>query len=317
VKKTLKWIAILLGSLLGLLVVAALALTLFVDPNQYKGEIIKTVKAQLKTVYENEAGMSGLDTGFAELNALLGGFQRTDFIIIAGRPSMGKSALAAQIGSDLAIRGYHVGYFPVEVGGEQLVKNLLACHGKLNTTRFRDGNFDDLGVLEHTIKTIKNIPFFIDDHARSSADIVRQARKIKREKGLDIIFMDHIQQLTEHGQFFSREDEIRAAATNLKAIAKELNIPVVAVSQLNREVEKRHPPKPRRSDLRDSGALEQLADVIMFLYREDYYNQDTDKPGIAEVMVEKQRNGPTGTVELRWHRQFLRFTNRYEEVFGT
>ena len=256
---------------------------------------------------------TGITTGLQVLDSVLGGFQNTDFILIAGRPSMGKTALAVQISLNIAFQGKRVGIFSIEVGRKQLIKNMCANQTKIDTTRFRDGRLEDTDYAKMTTfgNNIYNSSIRIDDSSRNSIDICRQARKMKVDGGLDIIFIDHLQLMRENIRGISRNQELEIISGNLKALAMELEIPVVAVSQLSRAVENRggtH--RPMLSDLRESGALEQDADVIMFVFRDEYYTKhESEKPGIAEVMVEKHRNGATGSVDLKWTPEYIRFDN--------
>lgn len=278
-------------------------------PCERISDVALEVYEELKRLHESDSRyyLSGVTTGFLELNSLLGGFQKTDLIIFAGRPSMGKSACVVQIASNMALQGYKVGVFPVEVGKRQLVKNILACQGRINTHRFRDGDFESLEKLERTVGTICATNIFIDEMSRSSIEIVRQARKMKREHGLDAVFVDHLQAMREKGRFENRNLEVDFMTGNLKDMAKELDIPVVLTSQLNREVERRDPPKPKLSDLRESGAIEQIADVIISIYRPEYYSKNTEKKGVAELEILKNRNGSLGDLDLKWNRHCLRF----------
>lgn len=274
-------------------------------------QIIKEGYEELERVYQKDGQITGVTTGFGTLDLILGGLQKTDLIIIAGRPSMGKSSLCCQVATNIAIDGKKVGYFSIEVGGRQVIKNILACQSMIETTKFRNGKFEDgeWGKINSTIGSLYETTFSIDDQSRTTQDVVRQARRMYAEHGLDILFIDHIQEMREKGRHESRNQEVDAIAGNLKALAKELNIPVVVVAQLSRKVEDRGGDfMPRLSDLRDSGSLEQKADVIMFVYREEYYKKENaEKPGVAKVIIAKHRNGSLGEVELKWHKEYVRF----------
>ncbi len=279
-------------------------------------DLLKDVEADFE---RRKGSPTGITTGLSVLDSVLGGFQDTDLILIAGRPSMGKTALSVQIALNIAFQGKRVGIFSIEVGRKQLVKNMCANQTKIDTTRFRDGKLEDTDYAKMTTfgNHIYNSSIRIDDSSRSSINICRQARKMKVDGGLDIIFIDHLQLMRENVRGISRNQELEIISGNLKALAIELEIPVVAVSQLSRAVETRggdH--RPMLSDLRESGALEQDADVIMFVFRDEYYTKhESKKPSIAEVMVEKHRNGATGSVDLRWTAEYIRFDNlekRYE-----
>jgi replicative DNA helicase len=260
--------------------------------------------------------MSGISTGFPELDYLLGGLQPTDLILLAGRPSMGKSSLCCQIATYTAKNEEKVAYFTPEIADEQVVRNILACQGNIDTTKFRRGNFveEEWNRLGKTVGTMYETNFLIDDISRSSREIAIQSRKIKAEHGLDVIFIDHLQEMTEWGResrtFGSRAEEVACMLSNLKALAKELYVPVVLVCQLSRKLEERGNNKPRLSDLKESGAGEEKADVVVFIYRDDYYKGDKSKrQGLADIIVAKQRNGPTGDFELKWQEEWLRFEN--------
>ena len=213
----------------------------------------KEVYEEFKWLHENNGGMrlTGLSTGFFELNDVIGGFQKTDLIVIGGRPSMGKSSLSTQIAAHIALQGGKVGFFPVEVGKKQLVRNILACQGRINTNSFRDGQIKDIKKLERTVKRMCDTNIMIDDYSRSSVEIVRQARRMKRNSGLDIVFVDHLHLMRENQRFENRSVEIDFMVNNLKGLAKELDIPVVVLCQLNRQVEMRNPPEPKLSDLKE------------------------------------------------------------------
>lgn len=273
-------------------------------------DILREVSTEL---IDNKGKCAGISTGLYSLNDVLGGFQNTDLILIAGRPSMGKTALAVQIATDIALDGKRVGIFSIEVGRKQLVKNMCANQTGIDTTKFRDGQMDDsdYGLMTKFSNSIHDTSIRIDDSSRSSRDISRQARKMKMDGGLDIILIDHIQLMRENIKGINRNQELEIISGNLKALAKELNIPVVAVSQLSRNVEHRGGNlKPRLSDLRESGAIEQDADVIMFVFRDEYYTREESKlKGIAEIIIAKHRNGGTGTIKLRWTPECVRFDN--------
>lgn len=266
---------------------------------------------EFERLHREKGSITGLKTGFHTLDFILGGLQKTDLIIIAGRPSMGKSSLCCQIATEMAKEGKRVGYFSIEVGRGQVIKNIFAAQGEINTIRFRGGDFteEEWGGVSRTMNELIETTFSIDDQSRTSQDVVRQARRMKLEHGLDIVFIDHIQEMREKGRHENRNQEVDLIASALKALAKELDIPVVVVAQLSRKVEDRGGDfKPRLSDLRDSGSLEQKADVIMFVYREDYYFKEaSEHPEEAQVMIAKHRNGATGDVKFRWKKEYVRF----------
>ena len=279
--------------------------------------LLKEGFEEVEAINENKGRITGLTTGFYSLDRILGGFQKTDLIILAGRPSMGKSSLCCQIATNMAIEDKKVGYFSIEVGQGQVIKNIFASQSRIDTAKFRTGGFGEKewGKLTNVVNDLYPVTFSIDDHSYTTQDIVRQARRMYAEHGLDIIFVDHIQELREKGRHENRNQEVDLIASKLKGLAKELNIPVVAVAQLSRKVEDRGGDFiPRLSDLRDSGSLEQKADVIIFVYRAEYYFKDDAqkaKEGEAKIIIAKHRNGCIGDVELMWHKEYIRFDELY------
>lgn len=280
--------------------------------------ILCEVMAELEAGSE-PGSMSGLPTGFTDLDFFLGGLQSTDLVIIAGRPSMGKTGVACQMATYLSLHGKKVGFFSIEVSNRQMCKNILANQARVETFKFRSVvKDDDMSKVSKVFTRLAAATFSIDDISRNTLNIARQSRRMKADHGLDIIFIDHLQLIRESGWRGNRNDEIGIITGNLKSLAKELNIPVVVLSQLGRDVEKRGGDcRPRLSDLRDSGNIEQDADVVMFLHREDYYlKEKSTKPGIAEVIIAKHRNGPLGVAELKWSEKFVRFDDLWREGLG-
>ena len=255
--------------------------------------------------------VSGLLTGFSSVDFILGGLQKSDLVLIAGRPSMGKSSFCCQMATNIALAGKKVGYFSIETGQRQVIKNILATQSIIETTKFRDASFTDheWDKITKTISAMYETTFFLDDQIRTSADIVRQSRRMYAEKGLDIIFVDHVQEIHEGGKYENRNAEIGNIVSNLKRLGRDLDIPVVSVAQLSRKVEDRGGDcRPKLSDLRDSGSLEEKADIIMFVYRDEYYKKEkSEKQNIAEIIIDKHRNGATATAELFWNKKFVRF----------
>ena len=255
--------------------------------------------------------VSGLLTGFGAVDYILGGLQKSDFILIAGRPSIGKSSFCCQMATNIALAGKKVGYFSIETGQRQVIKNILATQSIIETTKFRDASFTDheWDKITKTISAMYETTFFLDDQIRTSADIVRQSRRMYAEKGLDIIFVDHIQEIHEGDKHENRNAEVNGITRNLKRLGRDLDIPVVCVAQLSRKVEDRGGDcRPKLSDLRDSGSLEEKADIIMFVYRDEYYKKEkSEKQNIAEIIIDKHRNGATATAELFWNKKFVRF----------
>jgi replicative DNA helicase len=244
------------------------------------------------------------------------GLQRTDLVIIAGRPSMGKTALCLTLAQNAALFSKAVvAVFSLEMSKEQLVTRMLASEAHINAHRFRTGHLmsNEWERLAHAIGTLSDARIFIDDTPGISVLEMRaKCRRLAAEqKNLDLIVVDYLQLMGGSKRTESRQQEVSQISRELKALAKELDVPVVALSQLSRAPEARNPPKPLMSDLRESGSIEQDADVVAFIYREDYYKETEENRGIAEIILAKQRNGPTGTVKLAFLKEFTRFENYY------
>jgi replicative DNA helicase len=269
--------------------------------------------------------ITGVPTGFIELDRLTSGFQPSDLIIIAGRPSMGKTAFALNITANTAIKyKIPVGIFSLEMSKEQLTTRMLCAEAKVDSQKLRSGFLADYDwqLLTEAASALSEAPIFIDDTpAISVLELRGKARRLKLEHNISLIIIDYLQLMRGKGKGERREQEISEISRSLKALAKELNIPVVALSQLNRKVEDREDKRPRLADLRESGAIEQDADLITFLYRNEIYNQREDNPnrGIAEINIGKHRNGPTGKVKLAFLEKFTSFENlqeTYDEEIG-
>ena len=261
-------------------------------------------------------GISGLSTGFYELDEYLSGLQRTDLVIVAGRPSMGKTAFCLNIAQNAALqKGAIVALFSLEMSKEQLVTRMLASEAKVNAHRFRTGQLMtyEWERLAGAVGVLSDARIHIDDTPGISVLEMRaKCRRLAAEqKGLDLIVIDYLQLMGGGKRTESRQQEVSQISRELKALAKELDVPVVALSQLSRAPEARNPPKPLMSDLRESGSIEQDADVVAFIYREDYYGETEENRGLAEVILAKQRNGPTGTVKLAFLKEFTRFENYF------
>src|SRR5947207_3952744 len=261
--------------------------------------------------------LTGLATGFREFDALTSGLQRTDLIIVAARPSMGKTALCLTMAQNAAIQEKAVvAIFSLEMSKEQLVMRMLASEGRIDAHRFRTGHLmrEEWGRLAGGIESLSQAKIFIDDTPGISVLEMRaKARRLAAEqKKLDLIVVDYLQLMgggTRRNE--NRQQEVSQISRELKSLAKELNVPVVALSQLSRAPEARNPPKPLMSDLRESGSIEQDADVVAFIYREDYYKETEENKGLAELIIAKQRNGPTGTIKLAFLKEFTRFENYF------
>lgn len=259
--------------------------------------------------------LTGLATGFRELDEMTSGLQPADLIIVAARPSMGKTALCLTIAQNAAIEEKAVvGFFSLEMSKEQLVMRMMASEAKVDASRFRRGilSRDEWERLARAIGTLADARLFIDDTPGISVLEMRaKARRLAAEqKRLDLIVVDYLQ-LMSGGKSESRQQEVSQISRELKGLAKELQVPVIALSQLSRAPEARNPPRPMMSDLRESGSIEQDADVVAFIYREDYYKPSDENAGMAELILSKQRNGPTGTIKLAFLKEFTRFENYY------
>ena len=254
----------------------------------------------------------GVPSGFYDLDTMTGGFQRSDLIIVAGRPAMGKTALAVQFGFKIAKKGLPVAVFSLEMSKGQLVQRLLAGEAKIESTRLRAGNIqqEEWEPLTEAISKLAELPIFIDDSSNPTvSEIKKKAQKLQAENDgkLGLILIDYLQLMD--GGSDNRVQELSRITRGLKGMAKDLNVPVVVLSQLSRSVEQRTNKRPMLSDLRESGSIEQDADLVMMIYRDDYYNPNTSDGGIAELILAKHRNGPTGTVKLLFDSQFTQFKN--------
>lgn len=294
--------------------------------------------------YQRDGGLSGISTGLTDLDQQMGGLQASDLIILAARPAMGKTSLATNIGFNVAkayryeeqpdgtlktVNGGRVGFFSLEMSSEQLATRILAEQAEVSSADIRRGSIDETQFqqLAEAAREMNSVPFYIDQTGGISiAQLAARARRLKRQKGLDLLFVDYLQLLsgsTKKGD--SRVQEITEITTGLKALAKELQVPIVALSQLSRQVESRDDKRPQLADLRESGSIEQDADVVMFIYREEYYlksrmpkegseefftwqAQMEDVSGVAEILIAKQRHGPTGTVALQFEDRLTRFS---------
>lgn len=275
-------------------------------------EIVKASIQKIEELYKNKAEITGIGTGFKKLDEMTAGMHPGEMTIIAARPSMGKTAFSLNIAQHMALRlKKTVAYFSLEMGKESMMMRMLSAESKVSMSEIRNGRIQDSAwpKLINAASALSEAPIFIDDTPGISPFEIRsRARRLKAEHGLDVIMIDYLQLMSMKQKFNSREQEVAEISKSLKAIAKELQIPIVALAQLNRGVEGRTEKKPMLSDLRESGSIEQDADVIMMLYREDYYDKENpDKQGHAEVIVGKQRNGATGPVKLRFDAQYNRF----------
>ncbi len=281
--------------------------------------VAETVLAKVQEFAKREShALTGLATGFRDLDQMTSGLQKTDLIIIAARPSMGKTALCLTLAQNAAIQEKAVvAVFSLEMSKEQLVMRMLSSEAKVDAHRFRTGYLtrEEWGRLAGAIGTLSEASIFIDDTAGISVLEMRAKtrRLVAEQKKLDLIVVDYLQLMSGSGRIESRQQEVSKISRELKGLAKELNVPVVALSQLSRAPEARNPPRPLMSDLRESGSIEQDADVVAFIYREEYYKPDEENAGVAEILISKQRNGPTGTVKLAFLKEFTRFEDYYGE----
>lgn len=276
---------------------------------------LKKTFQHLATIKEHGIGLTGVSAGFPKLDELTSGFQNNDLIVLAARPAMGKTALALRFAHAAVEAGISVGFFSLEMAAEQLVLRLLSADSGIGHQRIRNASIssDEWLELSYAAARLAEHKFFIDDSAMQSiTDIRTKARKLKREHNLQLLIIDYLQLINSTKTHENRHQEVSEISRSLKALAKELGIPVIALSQLSRAVESRIDKRPMLSDLRESGAIEQDADVIMFLYRDVIYNPDTEDPHMAELIIGKQRNGPTGMVRLLYQRELTSFVD-YEQ----
>lgn len=276
-------------------------------------EVVLNALDKIEAASRTKGSVTGLATGFIDLDYKTSGFQPSDLLLIAARPSMGKTAFALNIAEYMAFHNnLTVAVFSLEMSKEQLVNRLFAMESRVESQTLRTGNLNDSewANLIEAAGTIGRSNLIIDDTPGVSVTELRsKCRKYKLEHNLDIVMIDYLQLMTANRRADSRQQEISDISRSLKEIARELQVPVVALSQLSRAVEQRPDHRPMLSDLRESGAIEQDADVVMFIYRDDYYNHDTQKKDVAEIIIAKQRNGPIGTVELAWLPRFTKFAN--------
>jgi replicative DNA helicase len=278
------------------------------------GDMIKDTLKTVERLYERKEMVTGVPTGYEDLDKLTAGLQPSDLVIVAGRPSMGKTAFSLNIAANAAFAGVGVAVFSLEMAKEQLVLRMLCSEARVNNSKVRSGYLAerDFPKLANAAGRLHEALIYIDDTpAISILELRAKARRLVRDrtKKVGLIVIDYLQLMRGMGGASNREQEISEISRSLKALAKELAVPVIAISQLNRRVEDRGDRRPMMSDLRESGAIEQDADVIMFIYRDEVYNQNSEEKGKAEIIVAKQRNGPIDTVELTFLNEFMRFEN--------
>ncbi|MCL5436940.1 MAG: replicative DNA helicase [Candidatus Dependentiae bacterium] len=274
---------------------------------------LKRTFQQLSEIKSQRSGVTGIPTGYRKLDELTSGFQKGDFIVLAARPSVGKTALALSFAQHAAQTGSPVGFFSLEMSAEQLTLRLLSCESHVQHHAIRNATIssDEWVDLTHAAARLAEVKFFIDDSPMQTImDVRTKARKLKAEQDVKLLVIDYLQLLHGNGWFENRHQEVSTISRALKALAKELGIPIIALSQLSRAVDARVDKRPLLSDLRESGAIEQDADLIMFMYRDILYNPDTEDPELTELIIGKQRNGPTGTVHLTFRREMTTFEDR-------
>ncbi len=275
---------------------------------------------RLDMLHQTPGEIRGVPSGFTQLDRKTTGFQPGDLVVIAGRPSMGKTTLAVNIAENAAIaKGVPSAIFSMEMSAEQLTLRLIASLGRVNQTHLRTGNFseEDWSRIQGAMAQLSVAPLYVDETpALTPTEVRARARRLKRERGLGLIVVDYLQLMQVSGTKENRATEISEISRSLKALAKELQVPVIALSQLNRAVEQRTDKKPVMSDLRESGAIEQDSDVILLIYREEVYDPNTTRRGVADIIIAKQRNGPIGEVQLTFLGEYTRFENLVAESYG-
>lgn len=268
----------------------------------------------IEVLHNRKGDITGIPTGFSDLDRMTAGFQRNDLIIVAARPSVGKTAFALNIAQNVATKtDENVAIFSLEMGAQQLVMRMLCAEGNIDAQRLRTGSLtaDDWGKLTMAMGSLSNAGIYIDDTPGIRVGEIRsKCRRLKQEGGLGMILIDYLQLIQGNGRSGeNRQQEVSEISRALKALARELEVPVIALSQLSRGVEQRQDKRPMMSDIRESGSIEQDADIVAFLYREDYYEKDTENQNIIEIIIAKQRNGPVGTVQLAFVKEYNKFVN--------
>ncbi|OBS08731.1 replicative DNA helicase [Acidihalobacter prosperus] len=283
-------------------------------------QLLRPALDRIEMLHERQDAVTGIATGYDEIDERTSGLQPGDLVIVAGRPSMGKTTFAMNIAEYAAVKHRTpVAIFSMEMPGEQLTMRMLSSLGRIDQHRLRTGRLDeqDWPRLTSAVQMLTDVPLFIDDTpALTPTELRARARRLKREHGLGLIVIDYLQLMQVPSTRENRATEISEISRSLKAVAKELGVPVIALSQLNRSLEQRPNKRPVMSDLRESGAIEQDADLIAFIYRDEVYNEDSPDKGTAEIIIAKQRNGPIGMARLTFLGQFTRFENHISDVYG-
>lgn len=277
-------------------------------------DVLETTFERIEQLYNSDGNITGVGTGYAELDRMTSGFQRSDLIIVAARPSVGKTAFALNVAQNVAVRnGLPVAIFSLEMSKDQLVQRMLCAEAYIDGHKLRNGTLDDEDwpKLSMGVSTLSNAPIYIDDSPGITVPEMRsKLRRLKIEHGLGFVVIDYLQLI--HGrrtQGDNRQQEISEISRTLKQLARELEVPIVALAQLSRSVEQRQDKRPMLSDIRESGSIEQDADIVAFLYREDYYDPESERQNIIEIIIAKQRNGPTGKIDLVFLKNYNKFVN--------
>jgi replicative DNA helicase len=267
----------------------------------------------IETLHDRKGDVTGIPTGFIELDKMTAGFQRNDLIIVAARPSVGKTAFALNIAQNVATKtDENVAIFSLEMGADQLVMRMLCAEGNIDAQRLRTGSLtpEDWGKLTMAMGSLSDSGIYIDDTPGIRVgDIRAKCRRLKQESGLGMVLIDYLQLIQGNGRTDNRQQEVSEISRTLKELARELKVPVIALSQLSRGVEQRQDKRPMMSDIRESGSIEQDADIVAFLYRDDYYDKESENKNIIEIIIAKQRNGPVGTVSLAFVKEYNKFVN--------
>jgi len=276
-------------------------------------DVLLQAYERIEFLYHSKGGLTGVSTGYSELDRMTSGFQKSDLIILAARPSVGKTAFALNIAQNAAVRSKQtVAIFSLEMSKDQLVQRMICAEAHIDAHVLRTGQLedDDWTKLAMGMASLSEAPIFIDDSPGVTvADMRSRLRRLQLEHGLGMVVIDYLQLIYGRSRSDNRQQEISEISRNLKALARELHVPVLALSQLSRSVEQRQDKRPMLSDIRESGSIEQDADVVAFLYRDDYYNPESEKKNIVEVIIGKQRNGPTGKVELAFLKNYNKFVS--------
>lgn len=285
----------------------------------YIKDILKKVVEHITHLHELDNPITGIPTGFNDFDEMTSGLQKSDFIVIAGRPSMGKTTFAMNIAENAAIKYKHaVAVFSLEMPAEQLTMRMMSSLGRIDQHKVRTGKLhdEDWPRLTSAMEILSQAPIYIDDApGLTPVELRARARRLKKEVDLQLIVIDYLQLMQVHGAKENRTGEISEISRSLKSLARELNVPIIALSQLNRGLEQRPNKRPIMSDLRESGAIEQDADLIVFIYRDEVYNEDTTNKNMAEIIIGKQRNGPIGKVDMTFLGRYTRFENYMQEIY--